>query len=68
MPLHGSDLQSKEYHPSENLRPEHWNHRRLAEHVSAVMSKDSAPAVVAFILGKYISGSFLLNYTHDVDE
>ena len=32
------------------------------------MSKDSAPAAVGFILRNYISGSFLLNYTHDVDE
>src|ERR1700677_622131 len=50
IPLRHSDLQSQEYDSSEKLTVEFWDHRRLAEHVSAVMSKDSAPAAVGFIL------------------
>ncbi|KAI9461638.1 hypothetical protein BJY52DRAFT_1259206 [Lactarius psammicola] len=56
------------YHRSENLSLEFWDDRRLAEYILAVMPLDSAPAAVDFILRDRISGSFLLNYSNQIDE
>ncbi|KAH9178203.1 hypothetical protein EDB89DRAFT_1154459 [Lactarius sanguifluus] len=56
------------YHPAENLPLRFWDHRRLAEHASAMMPLDNVPVVVDFILRNHITGSFLLNYTYEIDE
>lgn len=62
------DIVPRRYHSSERLPIQSWDHRRLAEHASAVMPSESALAAVDFILTDHISGSFLLNYTHEIDE
>ncbi|KAI9439985.1 hypothetical protein H4582DRAFT_2075334 [Lactarius indigo] len=56
------------YHPSERLSLEFWDHRRLAEHASALMPLDCASAAVDFILRDNITGSFLFRYTNQIDE
>ncbi|KAH9037810.1 hypothetical protein EDB85DRAFT_559520 [Lactarius pseudohatsudake] len=56
------------YHPAENLPLRFWDHRRLAEHASAMMPLDNVPVAVDFILRNHITGSFLLNYTYEIDE
>ncbi|KAH9063834.1 hypothetical protein EDB87DRAFT_1575166 [Lactarius vividus] len=63
-----NDIVPRAYHPSENLPLRLWDPQRLAEHVSAVMSSDIAPAAVEFIIGDQITGSFLFHYTNQIDE
>ncbi|KAN0138770.1 hypothetical protein V8E53_003158 [Lactarius tabidus] len=58
----------RKYNPSEKLLLEFWDPRRLAQHVSAVMPLDSGPEAVEFILRSHITGSFLVNYTHEIEE
>ncbi|KAH9068396.1 hypothetical protein EDB83DRAFT_2518745 [Lactarius deliciosus] len=63
-----NDIVPRAYHWSEKLPLEFWDPRRLAEHASAVMSSDTAPAAVDFIIEDRITGSFLLHYTNQIDE
>ncbi|KAH9002964.1 hypothetical protein EDB86DRAFT_99708 [Lactarius hatsudake] len=63
-----NDIVPRAYHRSENLPLEFWDPRRLAEHASAVMSSDTAPAAVDFIIEDRITGPFLLHYTNQIDE